>query len=84
VVDARRLVECFQHYLRHESTAVSRAELEANLADKLKNERFLSDVAPLLPRRSVWNLDDAALYVWDELLVHLPGDPWKGRTKGSA
>jgi predicted nucleotidyltransferase component of viral defense system len=78
-VDARRVVDCFQHYLRHEGAAVSRAEFEANLADKLKDDRFLSDIAPLLPPRSLWDLADAARYVQGELLVHLPGEPWKGQ-----
>lgn len=77
-VDAGRVVECFHRYLDHVGFRVSRAEFEANLAGKLSDPRFLDDIAPLLAPGSPWDVEDAARYARDELLVRLPGDVWRG------
>jgi predicted nucleotidyltransferase component of viral defense system len=47
-VDPKRLVECFERYVRHGGLRISRAEFEANLLEKLKDHKFGKDVGPLL------------------------------------
>ena len=58
---------------------MSRAEFEANLAGKLEDREFLADLRPLLTADVEWDVAAAARYVRAELLVRLPGEPWKGR-----
>jgi predicted nucleotidyltransferase component of viral defense system len=76
--DAAKVVECFQHYMDHGGTPVSRAEFEANLAGKLKSRQFLEDITPLLPRDATYNVAAADAYVREHLIAKLRGDPWKG------
>lgn len=77
-VNAKRVVECFQHYLGHDGLRVSRAEFEANLEEKLSDAAFLGDITPLLAPDCPWDLTDAKRYAREELLARLPGEAWKG------
>jgi predicted nucleotidyltransferase component of viral defense system len=73
-----RIVECFQRYMAHDDATVSRAEFEANLAAKLASAVFLEDLRLLLPAEVEYDPAKAARVVKDELIVMLPGAPWKG------
>lgn len=81
-VDNDRIVVCFRHYLAAEGLQVSRAEFEANLFRKLVDPRFLNDIVPLLAPGVSWDIEDAARYAMEDVLVCLPGEPWKGRLPG--
>ncbi len=76
--DPERIVTCFLRYLEEGGQRVSRAEFEANLAAKLVDPMFARDIEPLLSPRVKWNLEDAGRYAREELLVRVPGEPWKG------
>jgi predicted nucleotidyltransferase component of viral defense system len=77
-VSPMRVVECFGRYLEHDGQRVTRAELEMSLQEKLSDDTFLSDVAPLVAPDIHWSMGDAAEYVRRELLPLLPGEPWRG------
>ena len=77
-VSPARVVESFIRYLEHDRRRVTRAEFEMNLHEKLSDDTFLSDVAPLVAPDIEWNTADAAQYVRGELLPLIPGEPWKG------
>ena len=77
-VDSARVVEAFQRYMEAEGHGVSRAEFEENLALKLVDERYTTDVSPLLAAGIEWNPGEAATRVHGELLRRLVGDPWRG------
>ena len=77
-VDATRVVHCFLQYLDHSGLRISRAEFEANFAQKLADPAFTQDVEPLLGPRIEWDIRDATRYLQEELLARLPGSPWKG------
>ena len=47
-VEPEVIVQCFEAYLAAQDLAVSRAEFEANLAEKIVDSGFCGDVAPLL------------------------------------
>lgn len=47
-LDPGKVVTCFLRYMEHEGRHVTRAEFEENLAQKARDEVFLSDVPPLL------------------------------------
>jgi len=76
--DPERIVTCFLRYLEEGGQRVSRAEFEANLAAKLADPMFARDIEPLLAPRAKWDLEEAGRYAREELLVRLPGEPWKG------
>lgn len=73
-----KVVECFERYMDHGGTAVSRAQFEANLANKLNAPQFLADIRPLLPTGVTYDAPAASTLVHERLLSMLPGEPWKG------
>lgn len=81
-LDTGKVVRCFQHYMERSGARVSRAEFEANLAEKLSDPIFHADVAPLLALSAntevQFNVVRAAESVHESLLSRLPGAPWKG------
>lgn len=76
--DGDRLLESFEQYMAFGGTPVTRAQFEANMAAKLTDPAFLTDVPPLL--RTGIEHDAAAAWarVHAALVSRLPGDPWKG------
>ncbi len=76
-VSAETVVECFLRYLEHEGHSVSRAEFEMNLFEKLRDRRFLDDMAPLLTTGTNWDYRAAALYVLQSLAPLMPGGEWQ-------
>ncbi len=77
-VDKDQVVECFIRYTAHEGTAISRAQFEANLAAKLKDEAFLGDIQSLISGGDQYDPVASAEVVQSELIARLPGEPWKG------
>ncbi len=47
-LDLAKTVHCFQRYMKHGKTPVSRAQFEANLALKLTDAAFRGDILPIL------------------------------------
>ena len=75
----RRPIHCFQKYMEHGKTPVSRAQFEANLALKLADGAFRADVRPLLAQDAPdFDVDAAGERVKAVFLALLPGDSWKG------
>ena len=62
----------------HDGATVSRAELEANLAAKLRSDVFIEDIRLLIPVDVAYDPVAASETVQDELIAKLPGKPWKG------
>jgi predicted nucleotidyltransferase component of viral defense system len=78
-LDCAKTIHCFQKYMEHANTHVTRAQFEANLAGKLKDPAFKNDIQPLLsPDAPTFDIDTEATLVKSELLSLLPGAPWKG------
>jgi predicted nucleotidyltransferase component of viral defense system len=81
-LDTGKVVRCFQRYMKSGGDRVSRAEFEANLAEKLSDPVFHADVGPLLALHSGTQLQfdvaRAAERVQESLVARLPGEPWKG------
>jgi predicted nucleotidyltransferase component of viral defense system len=71
-VDPRRVVAAFRRYMEEGGHQVSRAQFERNLAEKLDDRRFLSDMPPLLAARQAWDAPRAATLVMDTLFQLLP------------
>jgi predicted nucleotidyltransferase component of viral defense system len=47
-LDTSKVIACFGRYMDHEGRRVTRAEFEDNLAEKIVDDVFVSDVPPLL------------------------------------
>ena len=82
-VDLDRVVRCFGEYLGADGLRVSRAEIEANLAGKRRDRRFIADLQPLLAPGIEWDLESAFEWAFQEITPRLGGDPWKGAASGN-
>ncbi|MBI5015334.1 MAG: nucleotidyl transferase AbiEii/AbiGii toxin family protein [Deltaproteobacteria bacterium] len=81
-LDVPKLVECFEAYLAHSGTRISRAEFEANLAEKITDPAFTRDVTPLLSTAGgrapgFFKAETALEEVKGKLIALLPGELWK-------
>jgi len=76
--DPERLVTAFEGYMEHGGTPVTRAQLEANLADKINDPAFLGDTPPLLRTGLEYDPEEAWTRVREALASRLRGEPWKG------
>ncbi|MBX2798940.1 MAG: nucleotidyl transferase AbiEii/AbiGii toxin family protein [Myxococcales bacterium] len=78
LVDEGALVRCFDRYMREGGHSVTRAQFEANLADKAGRREFRGDIGPLLRPGAGWDFDQAFELVSERLVALLPGRSWKG------
>lgn len=76
--DEARIVDGFAEYVARSGLRISRAEFEANIADKLASSGFRDDVGPLLRDGSGYDAQEAATLVRERLIARLPGASWKG------
>lgn len=77
-VDPDRLVGSFAKYMAFAGTPTTRAQVEANMADKMQDAGFLGDVAPLLRTGLAYDPRGAWSRVREAIVARLPGEPWKG------
>lgn len=80
-LDTRRVVTCFSKYLKASGQAISRAQAEERMFDKLANTAFMADVRPLLSADEAEKFDDKAARaafrtVFSEFIKQIPGQPW--------
>ena len=68
---AERIVACFDRYMQAGGRRVSRAMLEENLANKLLDPTFRSDMTPLLRPGIEWDIEEAGAVVTRELIALL-------------
>jgi len=78
VIDDEKVVHCFNAYLKAGGQAISRAEFERNMADKLNSRVFISDLTPLLRDGTSYDVHEAAQLVGTRLIARMKGAPWKG------
>ncbi len=77
-LDPDQLIRCFAAYMKHAGAAASRAEFEANLAEKARDAAFTADLRPLLSASAEPYDPHAGLdRVLKMLISRLPGEPWK-------
>ena len=79
-LDAKKVIHCFQKYMEHENTEVTRAQFEANLVEKLGDPAFTDDSRFLLaPNVPHFDPQTAGEKIQSAFLSLLPGSPWKGK-----
>ena len=81
-LDPEKIVTCFKRYMENDGCRVTRAEFEANLAEKTDDKVFLSDVLPLLALGVSFDPTVAAKHVRDVLLSRLPDSGATNERKG--
>lgn len=72
-----QVLRAFEEYMAFGATLVTRAQFEANMAAKIADAAFLTDVPPLLRTGIEHDAAEAWTRVHAALVSHLPGDPWK-------
>ena len=80
-LNTARIVECFRLYLAKVEIAISRAEAQQRMFQKLANPTFFTDMRPLLQTDRARALNDETLKatfvkVMNELIDLIPGDGW--------
>ncbi len=78
LIDPATLLTCFDRYMTGVKGNVTRAQFEANLAQKRKQPDFRDDVSLLLRPGLSWDFDTAMDVVLDSLVASMSGGPWKG------
>ncbi|MCC7416635.1 MAG: hypothetical protein IT176_05780 [Acidobacteria bacterium] len=63
---------------RAEAPWIDDAQVEQNLALKMRDGAFLADLSPLLATGEAWDPIAAEALISERLVTLLPGDPWKG------
>ncbi len=71
------VVESFLKYMAHGGHIITRALFEKNMYEKLKTNKFLTDITPLLAPGIIWDRKKA-VKVLKSYIVKLPGEPWAG------
>lgn len=69
--DPDRIIEVFYKYMAHGGHTVTRRQFEANIADKLKDQNFTTDIGPLLATDYTWDLEGMSKKVQDSLICRL-------------
>lgn len=77
-LDLDKLLGCFDAYLKRGGQSVSRAQFEQHMHDRMTDKKFTQDTMPLLASPDTYDPRAAYQRVHGELLVRLPGEPWKG------
>lgn len=70
-VDPDKIVAAFYAYMDHGDHQVTRSQFENNIADKLKDDGFASDIGPLLADGYTWDLEAMAQRVQESLISQL-------------
>jgi len=71
------IIKAFLEHIKHDGTAISRANFEENLYNKIQNAMFTSDLTPLLSGESKFDMRNAYQAIMKDLIALLPGEPWK-------
>ena len=81
-IEIPKLIKCFNHYMDFVGSKVSQAEFEKNLIEKIDDITFRQDIISLLPSNieTAHNSLDAMEHVQKNIISHLSGEAWKGKT----
>ena len=77
------LLSSFAAYMKFGGRSASRAQFEANMDAKMRDDLFLSDLQPLLRSEIEYDNHEAWQTVHERIVSRIPGDPWKGAVPGS-
>lgn len=82
-LDTGKVVACFMRYLENDGRRITRTEFEENLAEKIDDRVFLSDVPPLLALGVSFDPVAALEKVREVLISRLPESASKRRKAGN-
>lgn len=71
-LNAGKVVDCFTRYMEHDGRSVTQTQFERNLAEKIEDEVFLSDLPPLLDLGVSFDPPTALRRVQDAFISRLP------------
>lgn len=80
-LDPEKVVACFMSYLQNDRHRVTREVFEANVAEKIKDRLFLSDVPPLLARGISYDPAAAFDRIREAFISRIPKSPTKKRER---
>ena len=65
---AGRIIHVFKRYMETEGQTVDSTRYEKNLQEKMRHKGFLSDLYPLLPADTSYDVQAAHLLIWTEII----------------
>ena len=77
--EPQQVISIFLQYMKYGGHQISRAMFEKNFLEKKDDTQFRKDIEPLLVADNTWNFDRAYAYILEDLIILIPGDPWRGR-----
>ncbi len=80
-LDPEKVVGCFTSYLEKDGRRVTRAEFDANVAEKIEDRLFISDVAPLLAGGVSFDPVTAFERIRDSFISRMPEGASQKKTK---
>jgi predicted nucleotidyltransferase component of viral defense system len=75
--DPKKAVLAFIEYIKKENKNITRAMFEMNFAEKLSSGSFSQDISPLLAPNIKWDVEKAAIDVFEKIIHLIPGKQWK-------
>ena len=66
--DAERIIHIFKHYMENEGQTVDNLRYEKNLQEKMRHQGFLSDLNPLLPANTIYDVQEAYVLIKNEII----------------
>jgi predicted nucleotidyltransferase component of viral defense system len=73
--DAERIINIFKHYMENEGQTVDGMNYEKNLQEKMIHRGFLTDLKPLLPADTTYDIEMAFLRIRNDLLLKIDDKP---------
>lgn len=69
----------FKLYMENENRKITRAQFEANLAEKFSDSDFGKDIKLMMTPEIQWYKNEAEVRIVNEVIALLPGEKWKGK-----
>jgi len=69
--DADKIIKIFKYYMETDGQTVDSMRYEKNLQEKMKHQGFLSDLKPLLPADTTYDVQAAHLLIRTEIIYRI-------------
>ncbi len=69
--DAGKVIQIFKHYMKTEGQIVDSMRYEKNLQEKMRHKGFLSALNPLLPADATYDVQEAYVFIKNEVVDKL-------------
>jgi predicted nucleotidyltransferase component of viral defense system len=69
--DVGRIIHIFKQYMENEGLSVTSMKYQQNLQEKMKHQSFLSDLSPLLPADTTYDVQMACMRIQNDIISNI-------------